>query len=258
MKSIAKNEATLKKRIIRFFDGNRNGRPELTCFIEELLPIGDVLLFGGTLRDIALYGTKEFRSDIDLVIDTSAESLEILIENLDIEHERNKYGGYRTVVGDWDVDFWPIKETWAFKNKRIKLTSKESLINTTLTNWDAIAYSFSEKRIICKDNYFSEIGSGLLDIVFTENNNEISAIVRVLRSIFDKKAQKLTPKATIYISDALKKWKKESLLEYQLKTFHKNYFSIADLETLDDQITNRQISLFDEDLKQSQNCFNFK
>ncbi|WP_140217812.1 hypothetical protein [Pseudomonas oryzihabitans] len=258
MKNIAKNEANLKKRIIRFFDGKSNGRPELSCFIEELLPIGDVLLFGGTLRDIALYGTKKFKSDIDLVIDTNPESLKILIENLDIKCKKNRYGGYRTAIGEWEVDLWPISETWAFKNNKVKLNDKKSLIKTTLTNWDAIAYSFLENKIICKESYFSEITEGLLDVILTENNDEISAIVRVLRSIYDKEAKKLTPRATAYVSESLKKWNKELIFKHQIKTFHKNYFSIADLEALDNRIGKQQISLLDEDLEQIQDCFNFK
>ena len=38
-------------------------------FVSDSMPDGDVYIFGGILRDLALFGKKGFNSDIDLVVE---------------------------------------------------------------------------------------------------------------------------------------------------------------------------------------------
>ncbi|TBW10998.1 hypothetical protein E0E50_09255 [Azotobacter chroococcum subsp. isscasi] len=248
MKTIARNEEILKKRISRFFKSSEAGRAELYSLISSLRMAGDVILFGGVLRDIALYGTKKFNSDIDLVIDCSPQSLSDLIKNKSISATQNKFNGYRTEAGGWSIDFWPIESTWAFANNKVTLEGKKSLLNTTITNWDSIIYSFKENKIICSKNYFTDLQSGLLDIILEENPNQIGALIRILKSIYDKNARVITSKTAKYICDELKKWTKEEIIDWQVNQLQKVYFTESDIKELEEKLLHPQADLFGHEI----------
>lgn len=248
MKTIARNEEILKKRISRFFKSSEAGRAELWSLISSLRMTGDVIIFGGILRDIALYGTKKFNSDIDLVIDCPPQSLSNLIKEESISAAKNKFGGYRTEAGGWSIDFWPIESTWAFANNKVVLEDKKSLLRTTITNWDSIIYSFNERKIICSKNYFTDLQSGLLDIVLEENPNQIGALIRVLRSIYDKNARAITFKTARYICYNLEKWSEEAIVNWQAIQFKRIYFTESDIKDLKESLTHPQADLFGHEI----------
>src|SRR5690554_5107071 len=81
---------------------------DLLC---SALPMGNVYLFGGVLRDLALFGTRGFCSDIDLVVDEGWDTCVPFLEHLGAR--KNKFGGYRLWVAGWPVDIWSAEETWA-------------------------------------------------------------------------------------------------------------------------------------------------
>ena len=70
-------------------------------FVSSALPDGDVYLFGGIIRDLAIHGGEEFDSDIDLVVEGEWSNLISYISKLGAS--RNKFGGYRFRVG---VGLW--------------------------------------------------------------------------------------------------------------------------------------------------------
>lgn len=225
MVRIARNPAELKKRVLRFFDPQGPRKP-LVNFIESLSSINDVLVFGGCVRDIALYGVKLFSSDIDLVFSGSSEELTKALKRLECEYElsQNKFGGYRTVVKGWDVDLWAVKSTWAFKKGHVEYRSIDSLLETTITNWDAIFYNWNENKIICGDNYFSDMQDGYLTLNLSQNPNLTGCLVRILRFYFMKKANLFSPVIRQFIIDKIEERNVEDIVRYEIEKYPRDRY----------------------------------
>ena len=216
--SPAENKSILSKRLKRFFDSESKRRGELCRFIDRISKEVDVYVFGGVIRDIALYGVRQFDSDIDLVYMGDDSNLQRLLRHYNADS--NKYGGKRLKVGCWMVDIWAADESWAFRKKYLKFESVESLLDTTITNWDAILYRWKDKQIICKENYFADISERYLDIVFELNENEFNMCARILRWIDAKPvARKLSPKVKSILATAYNKYPKEKLLDKATQPF---------------------------------------
>lgn len=242
MIDIAANNQAFKKRVVRFFDSQK--RADVIDFIKRLSDVGEVLVFGGLLRDIALFGAKDFNSDIDLVVDCSVGSLAVFFSREIEEFHRNKFGGYRLEVGGWTVDVWPIRETWAFKNNYVSYTGRDSLLLTTITNWDAVAYSFKEKKIISSSSYLECLRLGELDIVLADNPNEAGVLMRVIRAVCDKHARILMPRVVKYLKQELPKWSADEIAATQDKVLGRIYLSRQDFYNFRDEIFSLKEDLF--------------
>ncbi|MEM1590287.1 MAG: hypothetical protein QW175_07705 [Candidatus Bathyarchaeia archaeon] len=242
MIGVANNKDALKKRVERFFRSERcYGATKL---ISDLIRLGDILVFGGLIRDIALYGTKYFNSDIDLVIDcTQTELDKKILENHPLA-ARNKFGGYRIHQESWTIDLWPIKETWAFKENLVEFRDISSLLLTTVTNWDSVAYSFKSRKIICSNHYLDDLKEGKIDIVLSTNPNKLGALIRLLRAIFDKKAVYLMPKAIFYLREELNSKTAAEILDAQSQSFNREFFTASDIEKLRSEINSLSFDLF--------------
>ncbi|MFK9084465.1 hypothetical protein [Pseudomonas neuropathica] len=248
MIAIASNLEALKKRVIRFFDSPK--RLEVKNFVRILSGSGEVLVFGGLLRDIALYGGSVFNSDIDLVIDCSPEVLFRFFEERNALSGRNNFGGYRVKVGGWSIDVWPLRETWAFASGNVDFVDRRSLLLTTITNWDSIAYSFMDNALIADSYYMEGLRRRELDVILVENPNRLGALLRVLKLIFDKQVEVLLPKALMYLKAGLSEFSSADLFRSQINAFNKIYFSEEEIErfrkeiyTLDPSLFGRSISL---------------
>lgn len=242
MIAIASNLGALKKRVIRFFGSPK--RLEVRNFIRILSQSGEVLVFGGLLRDIALYGGGKFNSDIDLVVDCPSDILFGFFEKYGGLSGRNHFGGYRVKVGGWSIDVWPMKETWAFVSGYVDCVDRESLLLTTITNWDAIAFSFKDDALISSRDYIESLRRRELDIVLVENPNRLGAFLRVLKFIFDKQVEVLLPKALMYLKDGFLEFSSEELYLFQIQAFNRIYFSEQEVESFKSEIFSLDVGLF--------------
>lgn len=177
---------------------------EFLDFTTDAMPEGDVYLFGGMLRDLALLGRRGFNSDIDLVVEGDWSNLASYLETLNAK--KNKFGGYRLVLGEWPVDIWNARETWAIKQGFVFYEGVSSLVNTTVLNWDAILMNWRTKQLIYRENYFEQLRARVLDIVLEENPNPLGMAVRVFRHLCAKDARKITVPAAIYLAKCTKKY----------------------------------------------------
>ena len=236
------NLMALKKRVLRFFDSPK--RVEVRNFIRVLSCKGEVLVFGGLLRDIALYGGDSFNSDIDLVVDCSPAVLFDFFEAKSQLGKKNNFGGYRVKVGGWSIDVWPIKKTWAFASGCVSYVDRRSLLLTTITNWDAIAYSFKDGALISRDDYVESLAKKELDVVLVENPNRQGAFLRVLKLIFDKQVEVLLPGAVAYLKLEFERFSPDDLFVLQKKAFGKVYFSLADIVFFQKEISSLERDLF--------------
>lgn len=222
----AKNKSVLKKRLQRFFDPGSKARHGLCQFLDALSEKVDVYIYGGVIRDIALFGVASFKSDIDIVFTGDEATLDAVWALYGAT--RNNFGGHRLTVDHWQVDIWPAESTWAFKEGHQRFESIESMLNTTITNWDAILYHWKDEKIICKGEYFKDLSSYYLDVVLDKNPNMLGMYTRVIRYCAGKAAAKeVSPRVVHLLKLAFEKYSKKELLEYEERSFKDQYLQNA-------------------------------
>lgn len=218
---VAKNKTELKKRMRRFFSKDSSRQKVL----QELSPLftgGEVLAFGGVVRDIALYGGKLFSSDLDLIYTGEKEHFHRSLEGKGII---NKFGGYRLKAGGWDTDIWHVEDTWAFKSRKVHYKNELSLLGTTITNWDAVLYSISKNRVYCHKNYFKDLSSGYIDLVLEENPNTFGAMVRILRCFVLKEASQFSPSIITFLNTCFERYSDAEIIEHESASYKKRYLN---------------------------------
>jgi len=191
---------------------------DFMSFITDAMPSGDVYLFGGIIRDLALLGRKGFNSDIDLVVEGNWTHFVSYLESLNAH--KNKFGGYRLIVGGWPVDIWNAEETWAIKNGLVLYNGVSSLTDTTVLNWDAILIDWRTRKFICRNNYFEELNSRVLDIILVENPNPLGMAIRVFRHFCLKDAKQITPRAVKFMANCAKNYSFEELTNAEIKSYN--------------------------------------
>lgn len=193
---------------------------KIANFINSILytmKFGDIYLFGGILRDLALMGRRGFSSDIDLVIDGDWESCEIKLASL--KAKKNKFGGYRLEISGWPIDIWDAKRTWAISEGLVKYDNISSLINTTVLNWDAILMNWRTQEFICNDEYLIELKNRTMNIVLQNNPNPLGMAVRVFRHLCSKDARSITSTVVEYLADSTNKYALKELRESELLSY---------------------------------------
>ena len=154
------------------------------------------MLFGGMIRDFALYPPKLFSSDIDLVVDGDDWAIERCLERFNAT--TNRFGGYRLMLGSRTVDIWALRQTWAFTSGHVAGHTFQELTQTTFFNWDAAVYELRSGTLHCLDNYFELLQSRVLDINLEANPNPAGNVLRALRLAFSGEA-KLGARLTKYL-----------------------------------------------------------
>lgn len=190
-------------------------------FISGSIPDGDVYLFGGMLRDLALFGKNGFNSDIDLVVEGNWSQFSNYLATLNAR--KNKFGGYRLTIGDWPVDIWDAKETWGIKQGLVSYKGISSLTQTTFLNWDAILMNWRTKVFHYRKDYFIEINNRYMDIVIEQNPNPLGMVVRILRYIVMKDAERVSYSVCNYLAKALNEYTFEKVKSSELNSYGNNF-----------------------------------
>lgn len=137
-------------------------------FVEKLSNIGDLIFFGGSIRD--LYLTNENQSlprDFDIVINlnNNISDLENFLDKF--EYKKNRFDGYKIKVGNTEFDIWRIEKTWAFSNNLLK-NEEKNLINSVYLSVDGIAFNYNKK--ILYDNILKRTNEKREINIVLENN----------------------------------------------------------------------------------------
>lgn len=198
---------------------------EFFDFLVDALPEGDVYLFGGVLRDLALLGGKGFSSDIDVVVEGDWGSCTRYLEHL--HAKKNKFGGYRLEVASWKVDIWNARETWAISHGLVQYKGIASLTETTVLNWDAILMNWRTRAFIFRDCYLDNIKERHLDVVLEQNPNPAGMAMRVFRHLCLKEALSITPKAIIYLANCTALYSLQTLSEREIKSYGRSIINPA-------------------------------
>ena len=216
--AVAKDRSALKKRLQRFFNPKIEARARLCEFLDVLASNVDVYIYGGLIRDIARQGVASFGSDIDIVYTGDESALNSVLASFG--DGRNSFGGRRLNVGRWQVDIWAAEATWAFAEGYRGFDGIESMLDTTITNWDAILYRWQDKKIICKEDYFKELSASYLDIVLDKNPNMLGMYTRVMRYCVGKFAAKeVSVEVARVLKSAFEEYSEQELLEYEKRSF---------------------------------------
>ena len=213
----------LRKRVEYFLSSSAFLREEVGVFLTSVLPLGEVVIFGGMLRELSIRGNESFKSDVDLVIDV--EDLYQLERALsEFGFQRNKFGGYRIKLSHWIIDIWDFKSTWAFKKQIVQGNKLSDLCKTTFFNWDAIIYNITTAEIHAIDGYIESISNGLLDINLKKSANPIGNIVRSFRysNYYDAK---FSLKLKNYIYKNLKNYTVQDVINYEKSSYDDSVIS---------------------------------
>ncbi len=225
MKTVAKDKNELKRRIKRFFNESSKERQEIHAFLDKLSELSTIYIFGGAIRDIALQGILACNSDIDIIYEGNSKCVREYLAHF--SPTRNKFGGYRFTLNRRPIDIWEARESWAFKEGHKKYSGIESLLTTTITNWDSVLFDWKNKIIIVRKQYFADLADGYLEIILDKNPNRMGMYVRLLRFYADKNARLLSPKAASLLRDAMHDYSFEEIRDYELNGYGESHISYS-------------------------------
>jgi hypothetical protein len=180
---VAPDLYALKRRLDRYFFANKSAEMAvLKSFLAANFSQFDrIAVVGGLARDFAREGRSGFRSDVDLVIDASAAQVEELAQRLGARS--NRFGGYGFSGGLWKIDFWALENTWTARHAGVSVEKLDDVIRCTFFNWDAIAYDFRARRVICESNYLSAVKEKVLDINVQHSPSLEGNLLRTIRRL---------------------------------------------------------------------------
>ena len=223
--ALAESPNCLTKRVKYFLLRERKRDASLSRLLDELPTVSPAYLFGGIIRDIALFGNRDpLKSDIDIVCDGQESQLRSSLEGFPTKEpfRKNKFGGFRIKTEIWSVDIWSAKSTWAFKQGVRTYKGIQSLLETTITNWEGILFPLHGGPLICREGYFEDVHRGYLDVVLVENPNPIGMYVRIFRSYADKGASEFSHRAVEALRKAVSEHSFEEFSSYE-KTHYGNF-----------------------------------
>ena len=233
MARTATKSSDLVKRVKRFLSRERDRDRVLSRLLDSL---DDAYLFGGVLRDIALFGIGRLESDIDLVSESSRDQIRSVVETNRFRFRQNRFDGFRVETERWFVDIWSAEDTWAFRKGGCQYDGIESLLSTTITNWESILYQLNGCRLIHGENYFKDINDRYLHTVFDKNPNPLSMYVRILRTYACKDAARLSGKAAWVLNTALRRYSFEVLSAYERGHYSVPYIGHAVYDLFRDRV----------------------
>lgn len=219
-------------------------------FLGRRLTNGGLFLFGGVLRDIALFGKRGFHSDIDLVVTENWDDCVVYL--LSKGAVRNKFGGLRLEVDNQQIDVWSAQQTWAIRQGLVEFRGIASLTETTAFNWDAILMNWTRRCFIVRDNYLADIQRRRLDIVLAANPNPLGTAVRAFRYTCFKNAREISPAAARYMAEFARKHSLDGLRSAECRSYGSSvihpavYGFFKELHSYDNVAAHQGISIADE------------
>lgn len=152
------NDKYVKNQLICLLGKNSDA----LIFINDLMATGELLFFGGAIRDICLNPENPpMPRDFDIAIKFKNYDR---FENILYKYQfrKNRFGGYKFNVADLEFDVWDLANTWAFKNTDLQV-SEENLAKSVFLNIDGIVYNFNKSKLY--DELFkNSVLAGKIDI----------------------------------------------------------------------------------------------
>lgn len=169
-------------------------------FKRNIQPLEDVVLFGGAIRDIFLFGKLKETSDLDFVVRCDRKTLgEVLSVFNPIE---NKFGGFRFYFGSRGIDVWALEDTWAIKRGYVANKNNAvmlHLLETTFFNIDSVYFRVKEKKLVCSKKFFDGIKSRKLKIILRDNPFPVGIVQRI-NKMHEEKGMEIDDRLREYVA----------------------------------------------------------
>ncbi|MDR4318642.1 Uncharacterised protein [Niallia circulans] len=198
-------------------------------FVERLSETGELLFFGGAIRDIFIKN-EQYPRDFDIAVKFKDElEFNKLIKNY--EYKRNRFGGYKIKVSGIDFDIWDLNNTWAFKNTELK-PSEENLAKSVYLNIDGVVYNFNSNSLYA-DLLRDSLIKAELDISLEKNPHVELNLLRAL--VFKKKynmnmSNKLKRVFRFYLDSLKEENLISNLLEVQITHYKTEKISESEIK----------------------------
>lgn len=213
--------------------------------LHGLKKYGRIALIGGMIRDLALFGNLDFRSDIDFVI--VPHDLSLFEGHMSaIGARTNRFGGYALPPGKWQIDIWPMERTWARLENHVSGWTVGDLRKITFFNCDAIVYDLTHKKMYTNPNYFDELDRKLLEINLLPNPNPEGNAVRAFRYALIKEFY-WGPKLSRFVAEMIDKVGWDSLRRNEFNSFRTRYLDTLKLSDFQRQLE-RHVSTCNDDM----------
>jgi len=217
--SMYEQNNNLKKELIKLL----KMREDALEFTLKLSESGELLFFGGSVRDLYLDEINEYPRDFDIAIIYHNKYL--FNELLDqYEYKLNRFGGYKFYISGTEFDVWDLNNTWAFKNKYL-IASEENLVDSVFLSVDGIAYNFN-KSILYNSRLDESLRRNEIDIVL-DSNPQIE--LNLLRALILKKKYNL--ELSLKLKELLKNYYYEMNNEF-LEILHQLQMSHYKIEKI--------------------------
>lgn len=145
--------------------------PEAEKLIQQLEKTGELLLFGGVVREYIDNRFQRLPRDFDIVVNKANQGTDLDSVLIDFDFKKNRFDGYKITVDNLEFDIWEIQNTWAFKENKINCSKKDypyNLPETVFLNIDSLAYNLN-KREFYGDRYRNAMNEKILDVVLYDN-----------------------------------------------------------------------------------------
>ncbi|MGI1811739.1 hypothetical protein [Priestia sp. TGN 0903] len=177
-----------------------SSRPRAAKFVTELEKQGELLLFGGCVRDYIEHKFSIMPRDFDIIINNNSNIDLSYFNTKEYNLRKNKFGGYKFYIDGLKFDVWHIKNTWAFKESKVDFEDVNDLAKTVFLNIDALFYNLTTGYLF-DEIYENTIKQKVLDIVLQENPYPDLNITRAF-----KFKQKYNLKFSDELNLYLRKW----------------------------------------------------
>jgi len=165
-------ESILRKNVSKFLRSPTSHRAPLSPFLRKISKLGGAaFFFGGTLRDLMLFGLGKHPRDIDVVVLSLSNRLRSFLEPY--IQKSTRFDGIEVELGHWDIDLWELSSTWAFRSGFFETEGFETLPKTTFLDVQAVAAKIcsepGSKGRIFEHGFFNAIHQKTIGINFEEN-----------------------------------------------------------------------------------------
>lgn len=223
-------ERQLESKVHYFFTSRYRGREDVRSSLRELRRYGRLVLIGGMLRDLALFGNAGFKSDLDFVIAPyDLNSFEKYMSA--IGARVNRFGGYALPSRKWQIDVWPLERTWAHVTGHAKVRTVGDLRSATFFRCDAILYDIDYRKLKTAPDYFRDINEKILEINLRPNPNPKGNAVRAIRYAL-MKGFRWGPRLSEFLDEVFECEGWRALLEAEQRSFRSQHLDRICFEDL--------------------------
>ena len=217
--------------IILYMNQLRNSSKKICSLFNSLELYGELILIGGAVRDLS---SNVQPRDFDFIINSSETNFESLFEGL--QFKKNRFGGYKVLIDDFEFDFWSIKNHWAFRENVLE-PIEENIVRGSFFNIDALQVNISRGTIDA--SIYNEVAdNGVLDIILDDNAERLNPNpeVNIVRAIVLKNrwGLVLSDRLSFYIDRWLGQTHdpKLELSQAEMKHYGENFITEIDYQSI--------------------------